>query len=316
MICLNRIKNFVKKIKFKLNFKYKRIRSKKFKELTEKEIRYVLEIQFEKKMGYKLNIDNPKTFSEKIQWLKLYYHNPLLTKCADKVEVRDYIKDIVGEKYLVPFLGVYNNPKEIEFEKMPNQFIIKTNWGCKQNILCKDKSSFNKKNVVNKITEWIKPKNNFYYTYYEWQYKDIKPKIVCEKLLLGKDGKIVRNYKFFCFNGKFKYLMIPIRYKKNRVIFNFYDRALNLQPFTYGKELNNPDIKLDINNYDEMIRVAEKLAQPFPLIRVDMYEDGDNNVYIGELTFTPNNGTYPFNPVEWDYKLGELLELPEKFLND
>ena len=216
--------------------------------------------------------------------------------------------DIVGVKYFVPYLGVYNNPKEIEFEKLPNQFILKTNWGCKQNILCEDKYTFDKDSAIKKLNDWLKPKNNHYYKFFEWQYKDIKPKIVCEKLLLGKDGKIVRNYKFFCFNGKFKYLMIPIRYK----VFNFYDRNLNLQPFTYGDVSNNKEIELKINNYDKMITVAEKLAQPFPLVRVDMYEDGDNNVYIGELTFSPNSGIVPFSPVEWDYKLGELLKLPSK----
>jgi hypothetical protein len=314
MLDSNKIKNRENKLKYELkSFKYNWVRSKRYiRELTEKEVRYCMSIQFERRMGYKLNLDNPKTLSEKIQWLKLYYHNPLMTKCADKVEARNYIKDIVGEKYLVPFLGVYNNPKEIEFEKLPDQFIIKTNWGCKQNILCKDKSAFNKDSAIQKLTDWIKPKNNFYYKFFEWQYKNIKPKIVCEKLLLGKDGKIVKNYKFFCFNGKFKYLMIPTRYKENAVLFNFYDRNLNLQPFTYGDLKNNKEQELKIDNYDEMINVAEKLAQPFPLVRVDMYEDGDNNVYIGELTFTPNNGAYPFDPVEWDYKLGELLTLPSK----
>ena len=309
---MNIIKEKLKNLKYRLNFKYRIINSRKFYKLTEKEIRYALEIQFEKKTGYKLNLDNPKTFSEKIQWLKLYYHNPLLTKCADKVEVRDYIKDIVGEKYLVPYLGVYTNPKEIEFEKLPNQFIIKTNWGCKQNILCKDKSAFNKDSAIQKLTDWITPQKNYYYKFFEWQYKDIKPKIVCEKLLLGKDGKIVENYKFFCFNGKYKYLMVTGKNEGKR-FFNFYDRNLSLQPFTYGKVLNNPDVKLDIKNYDEMISTAEKLAKPFPLVRVDLYEDVNNNIYVGELTFTPGNGTDSFNPLEWDYKFGELLELPQKY---
>ena len=127
---------FNKKIRFfRVPCKYTKLYSKRFKGLTREEIKYLLEVQFECMVGYKLNLDNPKTFNEKIQWLKFNYHNPLLTKCADKVEVRNYIKEKIGEQYLVPCLGVYNSPDEIDFNKLPNKFVLKVSWGCKQNIL-------------------------------------------------------------------------------------------------------------------------------------------------------------------------------------
>lgn len=309
---INIIKRKWKNLKYKLNFKYRKIDSRKFDKLTEQDVRYALEVQFKQELDYKLKLDNPKTFNEKIQWIKFYYHDPLMVQCSDKVEARNYIKSVVGEKYLVPCLGVYNSPKEIDFDKLPNQFVIKTNWAYKQNILCKDKSKFDINDAINKLTEWTKPERNFYYAHFEWQYKDIKPKIVCEKFLLGKSGKYVTNYKFLCFNGKYKYLMIPGKNKEMKIFFNIYDRNLNLQPFTYGNVPNNKELELKINNYNEMITIAEKLAKPFPFVRVDLYEDGDGKIYVGELTFTPFSGTKPFNPIEWDYKFGELLKLPQK----
>ena len=127
------LKLFNKEIKlFPFPCKYTRLYSKRFKGLTQEELKYLLEFQFKYKVGYKLNLDNPKTFNEKIQWLKFYYRDPLMTKCADKVEVRNYIKDTVGEQYLVPCLGIYNNSEEIDFDKLPNQFVLKVNWGCKE----------------------------------------------------------------------------------------------------------------------------------------------------------------------------------------
>ena len=312
---IGKIKQKWENLKHILNFKYKTIRSRQLKRITQEEIRYVLEVQFKHKLNYRLNLDKPKTFNEKIQWLKVYYHNPLITKCSDKVEARNYIKDVVGEKYLVPCLDIYNNPKEIEFNKFPNQFVIKTNWGCRQNIFCRDKSTFDVDHAIKKLTGWIKPEKNLYHLNFEWQYKDIKPKIICEKLLIRKDGLIAMNYKFLCFNGEYKYLMVTGIHEGSK-FFNFYDKNLNLQPFIYDNVPNNNKVKLEINNYDEMISIAEKLAKPFPLVRVDLYEDGNNNIYVGELTFTPGNGTSPFDPIEWDYKFGEMLKLPEKFLND
>lgn len=312
-----RIKIFIfnkKILSFKIPNRYRRIFNKRFKGLTREEIKYLLEVQFETLLGYKLNIDNPKTFNEKIQWLKFYYHDSLMTKCADKVAVRDYVAQTIGDKYLVNCIGVYNNPNEIDFDKLPNKFVLKVNWGCHQNIICKDKSKLNIRVTKNKLSKWLKDKQNIYYINFEWQYKDIKPKILCEQYIDGGDD--LRDYKFFCFNGKYKYLRMIGRTKDGKVLnSSFYDRDLNKMPFGLkGKNLSKFDSGKEVpelNNYNEMIEIVEKLAKPFPFVRVDMYEDTNKNIYFGELTFTPSNGTQSFSSIDWDYKFGEELNLPE-----
>ena len=295
--------------------KYNRLYNKRFDRiLTQEEIRYILAIQFKFKLNnfsYNLNIDNPKTFNEKIQWLKLYYHDPLMTKCADKIEVREYIKEIIGEQYLVPCLGVYSSVDEIDFEKLPNKFALKVNWGSNQNIICRDKSNLNIDEAKIKLSNWLKREKNLYYKYFEWQYKDIKPKIICEQYIDGAED--LRDYKFFCFNGKYKYLRIISRTKENRISnAGFYDRDLNKMPFVFNTESDFGEEIPKINNYNKMIDLVEKLAKPFPFVRVDMYEDINKNIYFGELTFTPGNGTKAFSLMEWDYKFGEELKLPEE----
>ena len=303
------LKLFNKEIKlFPFPCKYTRLYSKRFKGLTQEELKYLLEFQFKYKVGYKLNLDNPKTFNEKIQWLKFYYHDSLMTKCADKVEVRNYIKDTVGEQYLVPCLGIYNNPEEIDFDKLPNQFVLKVNWGCKQNIIVKDKSKLNIKDAKRKLKKWMKPESNNYYRYFEWQYKDIKPKIICEKYIVG--DKYLKDYKFHCCNGKFKRLLVIGAIDEKHRFCNFYDKNLNLLNLKNGGTIKQ-DEKVNLNNYSKMVELAEKLAKPFPLCRVDFYEDINKNIYLGELTLTPGNGTDIFEPFEWDYKLGEDLILPK-----
>jgi hypothetical protein len=303
------LKLFNKEIKlFPFPCKYTRLYSKRFKGLTQEEIKYILEFQFKYKVGYKLNLDDPKTFNEKIQWLKFYYRDPLMTKCADKVEVRNYIKDTIGEQYLVPCLGIYNNPEEIDFDKLPNQFVLKVNWGCKENIIVKDKSKLDIKDAKQKLKKWMEPKSNNYYRYFEWQYKDIKPKIICEKYIIG--DKYLKDYKFHCCNGNFKRLLVIGAIDEKNRFCNFYDKNLNLLNLKNGGTIKQ-DEKVNLNNYSKMVELAEKLAKPFPLCRVDFYEDINKNIYLGELTLTPGNGTDIFEPFEWDYKLGEDLVLPK-----
>ena len=289
--------------------KYSRLYARRFtNKLTKEEIKYLMEVQFECRVGYKLNLDNPKTYNEKIQWLKFNYHNSLLTKCADKVEVRNYIKETIGEEYLIPCLGVYDSPDEIDFDKLPNQFVLKVNWGSKQNVIVKDKSKLNINETKIKLKNWLKPKSNHYYKFFEWQYKDIPPKIICEKLLIGDKG--LKDYKFHCCNGKYKRLLVIGAINETKRFCNFYDKNLNILNLKNGGTIKW-DEKVKLNNYSKMVELAEKLAKPFPVVRVDFYEDINKNIYFGELTFTPGNGTDVFEPLEWDYKLGEDLILPE-----
>ena len=289
--------------------KYRRLYKRRFENnLTEEEIRYILETQFETMLGYKLNLDNPKTFNEKIQWLKFYYRNHLMTKCADKAEVRNYIKDTVGEQYLIPCLGVYNSPDEIDFNKLPNRFVLKVNWGCKQNIIVKDKLKLDIKDAKQKLKKWMDPRSNNYYRYFEWQYKDIKPKIICEKYIVG--DKYLKDYKFHCCNGVFKRLLVIGAIDEKNRFCNFYDKNLNLLNLKNGGAIKE-DEKVNLKDFPKMVELAEKLAKPFPLCRVDFYEDINKDIYLGELTLTPGNGTDIFEPIEWDYKLGEDLILPK-----
>ena len=301
-------------LSYKIPCKYRKIFNRRFNGLTQDEIRYLLEIQFLTKTKCPLNIDNPKTFNEKIQWQKLYYHDPLMTKCADKVEGRNYIKDVVGERYLVPCLGIYNSVDEIDFNKLPNRFALKVNWGCKQNIICKDKTKLNIKKAKAKLKKWIDPKSNHYYNCFEWQYKDIKPKIICEQFVDCCDERkdiLETNNKFLCFNGKFKYLFISTKDILGNRYYNYYDSKLN-SLFVQDDHPAKTDLKLDFD-YKKMIEIAEKLSKPFPHVRVDMYEDINKNIYVGELSFTHGNGVSMINK-EWDYKFGEEYVLPEKKL--
>lgn len=301
---------FDKKIlSYKVPCKYRRLYKRRFENnLTEEEIKYILEVQFETRVGYKLNLDNPKTYNEKIQWLKFYYHNPLMTKCADKVEVRNYIKETVGEQYLIPCLGIYDNPDEIDFDRLPNRFVLKVNWGCKQNIIVKDKSKLNITEAKTKLKNWLKPQSNHYYHFFEWQYKDIKPKIICEQFVVG--DKDLKDYKFHCTNGKFRRLLVIGAKNEIKRFCNFYDKNLNLLNLKNGGAIKE-DEKVNLKDFPKMVELAQKLAKPFPVVRVDFYEDINKNIYLGELTFTPGNGTDVFEPFDWDYKLGEDIILPE-----
>ena len=284
---------------------YEKIFFKRYDGLTEKEARYILETQFKKVMGYDLNLDNPQTFNEKLQWLKLYYRDSLMTKCADKYKVREYIKEKIGEEYLISILGVWNNPDEIDFEQLPNQFVLKVNWGSGQNIIVKDKSKLNIKEAKEKLKIWMRPEYNHYYTGLEWCYKDIKPKIICEKYIQQLNGDLY-DYKFMCYNGKVENLFIVSDRFKHKYL-DWYDKDYNFLKFERLYH-NSPNGIPKPKNFEKLKELAEKLAKPFPFVRVDFYTFNDG-IYFGELTFYPGNGMEPFNPQEWDLKLGNLLEL-------
>ena len=294
--------------------KYESIYARRFYGLNEKEMRYCLEQQFIRNAGYKLNLDNPKTFNEKLQWLKLYYHrhpNPLITKCADKVGVRDYVKEKIGGEYLIPCLGVWDNPDDIDFDKLPNRFVLKVNWGSGQNIIVKDKSKLDIADAREKLRDWMKPESNHYYNHFEWGYKDIKPKIIAEKYIEQMDGKLL-DYKFFCFDGVPTYCQIDA----NRFIEHtrcFYNMQLEKQKFKLIYPSYEGKISLP-KNFKKMKDIAQILSKGFPFGRVDFFLIGDC-IYIGEITFFPEAGFGRFDPPEWDKKLGDLLVLPKEKSN-
>jgi len=266
-----------------------------------------LKYMFMKKLDKKINFDNPKTFNEKMQWLKLYDRKDIYTNMADKIEAKKYVSNIIGEEYVIPTLGIYQKFDEIDFEKLPEQFVIKCNHYGGNNgiILCKQKKDFKNeksKKIINKLLK----KNLFYYGR-EWPYKNIKPKILVEELLYN-DGKDIIDYKFWCFNGKPKLCLVCT------------DRNSNLKETFFDMEWNSLDLKRpthDIDkkitkpiNFELMKELSCKLSEKIPFIRVDFYEVS-GKVYFGELTFYPASGFAKFEPEEWDNKLGDWLKLPK-----
>lgn len=290
--------------------KYDEIYARRFEGLTQEEIRYCLEVQFERMCGYKLNLDNPQTFNEKIQWLKLYYRNPLMTKCADKVGVREYIKEKIGEEYLVPIVGIYNSPDEIDFDTLPNKFVMKVNWGSGQNIIVTDKSKLDIKEAKEKLSNWMKPENNHYYDFFEWCYKDIEPKIIIEQFLEQIGGDLY-DYKLYSFNREVQFMLI-VSNRFNNKHYDFYDKNYNKLDFTWTSKPSPNGIQKNYN-IDKMISLAKKLSNDFLFVRVDFFDTGEK-LYIGELTFYPGNGTDSFEPSEWDYKFGNMINLKELYL--
>ena len=279
-----------------------------FNTLTLEDKKDIIRYQFLKQSGYIPNIDKPKTFNEKMQWLKLYYWRPIMTKCADKVGVREYVAEKVGKEYLVPCLGIYDKPEDIDFKKLPNKFVLKVNWGSGQNIIVKDKSQLDIKEAIAKLKEWLKPESNWYYYSFEKVYKNIKPKIIIEEFL--EHDEDLPDYKIMCYNGKPKNLFVCSERQKGLKM-TFFDLNWNRLPFNrmypvYDKVIEKP------KNFEKMIKISKILSKGFPFVRVDFFETGEK-LYIGEMTFYPGNGMEPFSPKEWDRKFGDLIRLPKRF---
>ena len=266
---------------------------------------FFIKKQFKRKLGYSLEINNPTTFNEKIQWLKLNYKKPEITMAADKYEVREYIKEKIGENYLIPLWEIFDDYKKINFVTLPNSFALKATHGSGWNIICHNKNKLNFKQLNRTLKYW--QKTSYYQFGKEWAYKNIKPRFICERLILDENNKSPMDYKFFCFNGVPRFIQIDIdRFETHKRL--FYDVKWNKQPF--GLLYDIPDFELDPpNNLSLMVNLAEKLASDFPFVRVDFY-NLNGKIFFGELTFYPENGTGVFIPQNWDHKFGELLKLP------
>ncbi len=266
--------------------------------------------QFKQQGGeYTLDLDHPKSFNEKVTWMMLYYHDPLMSVCADKYAVREYIASKIGEQYLVNLLNVYDRVEDIDLSALPDRFALKVNWGSGQNIVCHDKAKLDWADAQAKLRKWMQPQSNHYFYNFEWVYKNIRPRIVCEEYIDQLDGEDLRDYKLFCLNGKAAFYFVNIdRYNGEKR--NFYDLDWNQLPF-YNGFPNSPKIVERPAQLDLIVQLAEKLAKPFPLVRVDFYVVNDQ-LKVGEMTFYHYAGSVPFHPEEWDYKLGAMFELPKK----
>lgn len=261
--------------------------------------------RFKALMGYEFDMDNPKTFNEKLQWLKLHDRNPLYTTLVDKYEVKKYVADIIGEEYIIQTLGVWERFEDIDFDTLPNQFVLKCTHDSGSCVIVKDKGNINKKAIKKKLNHALK--ENFYYTGREWPYKNVKPRIIAEKYMTD-NGNELSDYKFMCFNGKVCCSFVcSERQSESGLKVTFYDEKWDVMPFErhYPKS-NQPTAKP--KNYEKMVELSEKLANNIPFVRVDFY-DIMGQIYFGELTFYPGNGCEEFRPFEWDKLLGEWIEL-------
>ena len=254
-----------------------------------------------------IDFDNPKTFNEKIQWLKLNYRKEEYTNLVDKYRVKQYITKLIGEEYVIPTLGVWNNADDIDFKSLPEKFVLKCNNDSGGIVICKNKKDFDEAKAKSFLKERLK--NNGYWYGREWPYKNVKPCIIAEKYMEDSISKDIKDYKFFCFNGSMEFFDIDIdRFIEHRA--NYYDRNGNFLPF--GKTYCPPDYTKKIEmpkNLDKMIELAETISHNTVLSRIDFYEI-DGQVYFGEITFYPGSGFSPFTDEKWDYKLGDMIDLP------
>lgn len=248
-----------------------------------------LQTMFWARMGTKLDLANPKTLNEKVQWLKLYDRNPLYTELVDKYAVRAYIKDAIGEEYLIPLLGgPWTSVEQIEFEKLPEQFVLKTTHDCGGVAICTDRTTFDVQKAKERLTKSMKC--NYFYGGREYPYKNVEPRLIAEKYITEESLSELRDYKILCLNGKPQNIMVCTGRSAGNVKYYFFDWAWNFLPLNHGDEQLPDNFTLERPNcLDEMFKVAQKLSAPFKLVRVDLYET-ENKIYFGELTFYPDSG--------------------------
>lgn len=259
-------------------------------------------------MGKELNLDSPKTFNEKLQWLKLYDRKPEYTTMVDKYAVKKYVADIIGEEYIIPTLGVWNHFDEIDFDKLPNQFVLKCTHDSGGIVICKDKNKLDLKSAKKKIEKCLK--RNYYWSSREWPYKDVKPRIIAEAYMEDSQYGSLTDYKFFCFNGKMKCLYISIGSHTAKQKLQFFDEKFNLLPIKRRDYLDFDKIPEKPFYLDGMIVLAEKLSRGIPHTRVDFYYI-HNRIYFGEITFFTGSGFIPFTDEKWDFKMGNCINLPK-----
>lgn len=270
-----------------------------------------LKRKFKAVFGYELNLNNPQTFNEKLQWLKLHDRNPLYTTLVDKYAVKKWVADKIGPEYIIPTLGVWDSPDEIDFDKLPNQFVLKCNHNSGLGMcICKDKSKLDIKKVKKELKRGLK--QDYYLTNREWPYKNVPRKIIAEKYMVDEGSpQGLKDFKFMCFDGKVKCSFVCTeRFATDGLKVTFYDTSWNVMPF----ERHYPRSKTPLVkpfNYDEMVILAEKLSEDIPFVRVDFYSV-KGKTYFGEMTFFPGAGLEEFTPFEWDKKIGDWLILPRR----
>lgn len=296
-LCLNKLILNIKHIVFYLIYKYG-------------SDKLYLRFYFHSCMGYWMDFKHPKTFNEKLQWLKLYDRKPIYTTMVDKYAVKEYVAGIIGKQYIIPTLGVWNTFEEIDFKSLPNQFVLKCTHDSGTVIVCKDKSYFDIEKARCNLSQALE--TDFYKKTREWPYKNVPHRIIAEQYIEDSTTHDLHDYKYFCFNGKVKAMFIASdrQNDKEDTKFDFFDENFNHLDVENGHPMSTVLPSKPVC-FDEMKSLAERLSIRIPHVRVDFFEV-DGKVYFGEMTFFHWSGTVPFKPSNWDEVFGAYIELPPK----
>lgn len=275
--------------------------------------KFFLKCEYKHTFGKKLNLKDPQTYNEKLQWLKLYDHRPEYTAMVDKYEAKKYVADIIGEEYIIPTLGVWDRFEDIDFKTLPDQFVLKCTHDSGGLVICKDKATLDLEKARKKI-EWSL-KRNFFYAHREWPYKNVKPRIIAEQYMEDNSGSSgLTDYKFFCFNNEAKMLYVSQGLEDHSTArISFYDLNGNEMPFRRSDYRPIGDNMTLPSDFEDMLKTANRLARSInsAFVRVDLYST-NNGIKFSEITFSPCAGMIPFDPPEWNETLGSWIKLPEK----
>ena len=255
-----------------------------------------------------IDFNNPETFNEKLQWLKIYNRCPEYINMVDKSKAKEYAARIIGEEYIIPTLGLFDSVEDIDFDKLPNQFVLKCTHDSGGIVVCRDKSSLDVKEAKRKLDKGLR--TNFFWQTREWPYKQVKPRIIAEQYMEDQETNELRDYKFFCFDGTPMIMFVATERQKKgaETKFDFFDTEYNHLNIINGHPMADVPPQKP-KNFSLMLQLAKQLSQGIPHVRIDFYEV-NGMVFFGEFTFTHWSGNMPFQPEEWDYKLGEWLTLP------
>lgn len=268
-----------------------------------------VKMMFYRDMGYKLDLDNPVTFNEKLQWLKVYNHQPEYTAMVDKAAAKEYVAGIIGPEYIIPTLGLWDRFEDIDFEALPEKFVLKTTHDSKSVVICTDKSKFDKEAARERLTASLG--RSYYLKYREWPYKDIKPRIIAEEYMVDESGTELKDYKFSCYDGEATDVMLCFDRSSGDTKFYFFDKEWNLLRYNRrGKEAPEGFTVPKPKNMDKMFEIAARLSKGVPYLRVDLYNI-DGKIYFGELTFFPRSGCDPNLLPETDRLFGSRITLPK-----
>lgn len=268
--------------------------------------RQYLKIKFWLKFNTKLNLDTPLTFNEKLQWLKLNDRRKIYTSMVDKNTVKEYVGNIIGKEHIIPTLGIWSSPNDIDFNLLPKKFVLKLTHDSGTVIICKDKDKLDIEAVKNRLKKGLK--RDYYALHREWPYKNVERKIIAEKFMDDNKSGELTDYKFFCFNGEPKIVLVcSERFSSENMSETWYDEEWNLLPVSEGGYKTNTNIPKPMN-FMKMKQFSSQLSKKMPFVRIDFYEI-NGNIYFGEITFFPAAGYERFDPEEWNKKLGDMIDL-------